>query len=331
METGSSASSTRGRTASARAMATRCRWPPDSSCGYLRRNCAAGVSATRLQQAGRWPSSRSAPGWPSAVDLQRPGQVVAHVVHGVEGGERVLQDQLDVAGVLAAAPAGRGHRVAVQQQLAGRGRDQPGQHPGQRGLAGAALAHHGGDPGLRQRQRDVLDRVHHRGSPAGAWPAARPRRRAGARRSAWSARALRAAGRRCPGRAGAAAVSVMAGSRCSGVATLGACGGRSAPGRPRRAPRRRPRPCCRAGRGARLGQGQFGGRLGGAVLQPAGGQPATGCARYRRQRRRLLRQRSIAYRSAGGRRSRPAASAGPVASRGCRSSAGAARAAAGTS
>ena len=46
MDTGSSASSTVGRAASARANATRWRWPPDSSCGYLTRKCFAGVSRT---------------------------------------------------------------------------------------------------------------------------------------------------------------------------------------------------------------------------------------------------------------------------------------------
>ena len=35
MLVGSSASTTFGSTASARAIATRWRWPPDSSCGYL--------------------------------------------------------------------------------------------------------------------------------------------------------------------------------------------------------------------------------------------------------------------------------------------------------
>src|ERR1700732_994194 len=34
------------RAASARAKETRWRWPPDSSCGYLARNCLAGVSRT---------------------------------------------------------------------------------------------------------------------------------------------------------------------------------------------------------------------------------------------------------------------------------------------
>src|SRR5207237_139381 len=35
MLVGSSASTTFGSTASARAIATRCRWPPESSCGYF--------------------------------------------------------------------------------------------------------------------------------------------------------------------------------------------------------------------------------------------------------------------------------------------------------
>ena len=39
--------STSGRTARARAIETRWRWPPDSSCGRLRANCSAGVKLTR--------------------------------------------------------------------------------------------------------------------------------------------------------------------------------------------------------------------------------------------------------------------------------------------
>src|SRR5215467_12839709 len=98
IETGSSASRTRGRAASARAMATRCRCPPDSSCGYLRMNISGGGAATARR----------------AVHDQRAGQVVVHVMDGVEGGERVLQDHLHVTGVGAPALAGGGHRLPVE-------------------------------------------------------------------------------------------------------------------------------------------------------------------------------------------------------------------------
>ncbi len=53
IDTGSSASSTRGRTASARAIATRCRCPPDSSCGYLSQESLGRRERHPLEQAGQ--------------------------------------------------------------------------------------------------------------------------------------------------------------------------------------------------------------------------------------------------------------------------------------
>ena len=101
IETGSSASRTCGSTASARAMATRWRWPPDSSCGYLRVNWSVGVSETRSSRLAI--VSSRLPGV-LAVDPQRPGQVIPDVVHRVERGERVLQHQSAPGG---RTPAGR--------------------------------------------------------------------------------------------------------------------------------------------------------------------------------------------------------------------------------
>ena len=46
MLVGSSARTIRGSTASARAIATRCRWPPESSCGYLAATSSAGTRPT---------------------------------------------------------------------------------------------------------------------------------------------------------------------------------------------------------------------------------------------------------------------------------------------
>ena len=50
MDTGSSASSTVGLAASARANATRWRWPPDSSCGYFATNCVGRGQPDLLKQ-----------------------------------------------------------------------------------------------------------------------------------------------------------------------------------------------------------------------------------------------------------------------------------------
>ena len=63
MDTGSSASSTLGWAASALANDTRCRWPPDSSCGYFAANCSAGISLTCS-------SSAFTPARSSALDLR---------------------------------------------------------------------------------------------------------------------------------------------------------------------------------------------------------------------------------------------------------------------
>src|SRR2546423_2515991 len=51
IDTGSSAMRTRGRTARARAIETRWRWPPDSSCGDLAANRAGGFRATRFRSS----------------------------------------------------------------------------------------------------------------------------------------------------------------------------------------------------------------------------------------------------------------------------------------
>ena len=107
------------------------------------------------------------------VHPQRPREVIPHVVHGVERGERVLQHHLHLARVAPAAVVAGRDRAAAEQQLAGGRLDQPGQQPGQRRLARSALADHGGDLRLGQRERDVLDRVHHDGpglAAAPVWP-----------------------------------------------------------------------------------------------------------------------------------------------------------------
>ncbi len=57
LENGSSSSSSSGRGASARASATRCCWPPESSCGYLRPEPASptscSTSSTRSARSAR--------------------------------------------------------------------------------------------------------------------------------------------------------------------------------------------------------------------------------------------------------------------------------------
>ena len=80
IEVGSSARTTFGSTASARAIATRWRWPPESSCGYLAAICSAGTRPTVSQQLVDALSTCAARH--DAVDPQRPREVVAHVLTG---------------------------------------------------------------------------------------------------------------------------------------------------------------------------------------------------------------------------------------------------------
>ena len=58
MDTGSSAMSSRGPMTSAAAIATRWRWPPESSCGYRSRNASAGERPT-VSSASAMRRSRS--------------------------------------------------------------------------------------------------------------------------------------------------------------------------------------------------------------------------------------------------------------------------------
>ncbi len=103
-----------------------------------------------LQQLGQGrlqlgPAQR-APAGLAPVQAQRPGQGVAHGVHGVQGGEGVLEDHLHAPHVRAEGPAASQAGLgAVEQHLPARDGDESGQQPGDRGLAGPRLPHHGQD------------------------------------------------------------------------------------------------------------------------------------------------------------------------------------------
>ena len=128
--------------ASARAIAMRCRWPPENSCGYFQPSSAC--RPTRL---------RSSP---------TRGLDVALALDQVEGADRlgddgvdpkprvearigVLEDHLDAA---AQQPArlhlfDGAHRDAVDDDFAGGRRQQPDHHAGHRGLARTGFADEG--------------------------------------------------------------------------------------------------------------------------------------------------------------------------------------------
>ena len=119
IETGSSATSTSGSRTIAHAIATRCRWPPDSSCGNRSRTSAA-VGAPR-PRAPRRPASRARravadPLAPPAA--RRPGP---RWCAGVEALVRVLEDDLDASPVVAQGRPGHGAHVPVLEPHAARG------------------------------------------------------------------------------------------------------------------------------------------------------------------------------------------------------------------
>ena len=95
---GSSARTTFGSTASARAIATLCRWPPESSCGYLAAMSSGGTSPTvRSSSCTRCSTWREGT---MLVDPKRTLDVVAHRLHRIERAEGVLEDDLDLRAVV---------------------------------------------------------------------------------------------------------------------------------------------------------------------------------------------------------------------------------------
>src|ERR1700722_13271301 len=155
METGSSASSTVGSAARARAKETRCRWPPDSSCGYFTTNCAAGVSRTCSSRAVTAAGTSLPPGWCSRTGRVRSYPTVCTGFSELNGSwktyctwllyarnERVLRTLIGLASTMTWLLAG--------QQL------------GDGGLAGTALPHQRDHRALVQVEGDVAHRLQRR-------------------------------------------------------------------------------------------------------------------------------------------------------------------------
>ncbi len=94
IDVGSSAMSTDGSTASARAIATRCRWPPDSSCGYFAAIRVGRHQPDRVEQLVH--ALFQLPVRDQTMDLQRPREVVADRLDRIQRAERVLEDHLHV-------------------------------------------------------------------------------------------------------------------------------------------------------------------------------------------------------------------------------------------
>ena len=126
-----------GFAAIARAIATRWRWPPENSCGYLR--ASAGSRPTKLEQladASRDRAFAQAPGAAvaRAERADRLGDDVADAPARIERGEWVLEDHLDAPADR--APRGRiagcGEIDAFDQHLPRAGLEQPDHHARQR-------------------------------------------------------------------------------------------------------------------------------------------------------------------------------------------------------
>ena len=161
---GSSAISSFGLQASAMAIITRWRMPPESWCGYSRtRRAGVGDADQRqhLDGARLGVARRQA-----LVQPQRLADLAADGQHRVQAGHRLLEDHADVVAADARASparrasAGRGRRSGSRRRSAGRLRDQAqDRHRGDR-LAAAALADD------RQRlagvdmERQPVDRAH---------------------------------------------------------------------------------------------------------------------------------------------------------------------------
>ena len=144
---GSSSSSTAGRFTSARASATRCFCPPESSRGF------ESLAAAQLRRARAPPPRASRI---SSVGDLAPLQPERHVVVHVEVlEERVaLEDGVDVAPV-------RRHRLdrlALEEDAALARLLEPGDHPQRRGLAAARRAEQREELALPNRDVEPLDR-----------------------------------------------------------------------------------------------------------------------------------------------------------------------------
>jgi hypothetical protein len=92
---GSSASSKLGAVEPAIAISTRCRIPPESSCGYWRSLCSGAVMCTKRKSS----TSRSRNPWPPDVAARRQhlAQLIADGKERIEGRHRILQDHRDLA------------------------------------------------------------------------------------------------------------------------------------------------------------------------------------------------------------------------------------------
>ncbi len=156
-ETGSSSRRTRGSTARARAIPTRCRWPPDISWGS---RCA--------KERCRPTMSRSAddpvvPTLGAATELVHDQDLLDRVARGaarVQRGVRILEDELDLPSLLPQGLASERSQVdPVEHDAPARRLLQPHQESRQSRLAAPGLPDDAQGLACLDFERDAIDRV----------------------------------------------------------------------------------------------------------------------------------------------------------------------------
>src|SRR5438105_1976035 len=150
---GSSARMTAGSLTSARAMATRCCWPPDSWLGWWCSRSARPTAPSRARPRATLARRDSAveERQLDVLERARPGEQVEHLEHEADlrvahVGQLVAREARDV---LAVEPVAAGRRaIEAAEQV----------HEG--GLAGARRAHDGHEFAGLDRHGDAAQRVH---------------------------------------------------------------------------------------------------------------------------------------------------------------------------
>ena len=137
-------------------MATRWRWPPESSAG--RRAASSAGSATRSMS--RRARLGAGPSVADAEVAQRLGDDLGHRLPRIERRERVLVHELHAPPELAFRGAGELRDLrAAELDAACVGRDEPRDDAGRRRLARARLAHDRVGGAAQHPERHVVDRA----------------------------------------------------------------------------------------------------------------------------------------------------------------------------
>ena len=162
IEIGSSASTTLGSTARARAIAHAAAGRPRARAGTSRdRGC--GNEPDRLEQREH-ARTTSSPG--TTRGCAGAGDVVPHLLDRVQRRERVLEDHLHLRSVPAhAADADARDVLVLEQDRAARRLVQPAQEAGHRALAAPALADERRDLPAAEREAHVVHRAKRLASP----------------------------------------------------------------------------------------------------------------------------------------------------------------------